>query len=157
MNRKSRILFLLWCAVIFFNSCTNPPCENTAGVKVNLGFYHFNGKTLKDTLIDSLSIYLVNGSSTLYRNGTEGEIDTISLPLSIVNDSSAFVFQFRSKERDTLTFRYTQYLKLVSHECGFVTYYNITGCETTRHQIDSVWVRKDLVEYGDDENIKIYF
>jgi hypothetical protein len=126
-------------------------------VKANLGFYHFDGIILRDTLVDSLNVYLKSDSTSLYYNGLNEETDSIALPLSMNADSSTFIFQFDSLVRDTITFRYKQYLKLVSHECGFVNFFNITGCTTTTHRIDSVWIRKDLVEYGKDENIKIYF
>lgn len=157
MSRKNRIFFLTALILLLIYSCEAPPCADSYGVRVNVGFYHFDGNALKDTLIDSLKIYLKNDSSTLFFNGMTTRTDSIALPLSMLADSSTFVFQFDSLATDTLTFKYTQYLKLVSHECGFVNFFNITSLETTNHRIDSVWVRKTLVEYGTNENIKIYF
>jgi len=157
MDRKNRMLFLLFLTVVSFYSCDAPPCEDSDGVKANLGFYSFEGNVLQDKLIDSLCILLKNDSSTLFFDGTKLETGSIALPLSTIADSSTFIFKFGSASTDTLTFRYTQYLKLISHECGFACYFNITSYETTNNQIDSVWIRKDLIEYGDEENIKIYF
>ena len=157
MYRKNRIFFLLTFIVMVIYSCDAPPCEDSDGVKLNIGFYHFDGKALQDTLIDSLNITLQNDSTTLFWNGIKQKIGSIALPLSMIADSSSFVFQFDSLAYDTITFQYTQYLKLESHECGFVNFFNITGCKTTTNRIDSIWIRKDLVEYGTEENIKIYF
>jgi hypothetical protein len=157
MNRKNLLFFLISLIIIFIYSCEAPPCEDTNGVKAKLGFYHFDGNALKDTLIDSVNIYLKNDSLTHFFNGTKTKTGSISLPLSMITDSSTFIFKFGSSATDTLTFRYTQYLKLVSHQCGFVNFFTITNYKTTTNRIDSVWVRKDLVEYGTEENVKIYF
>jgi hypothetical protein len=157
MNRKNGIFILISLIVLFIYSCDAPPCEDSDGVNVNIGFYKFDGKALKDTLIDSLNIFLKNDSLTHFWDGTKIKTDSVDLPLSMLTDSSTFIFRFDSSVYDTITFRYTQYLKLVSHECGFVNFFNITSCETTTNRIDSVWIRKDLVEYGNEENVKIYF
>jgi hypothetical protein len=157
MNRKNRIFFILSLIILIIYSCDAPPCEDSNGVKVNIGFYHFNGTSLKDTLIDSLNITLKNDSATLFLNGTKTKTGNVAFPLSMIADSSTFVFQFDSIAYDTLTIRYTQYLKLVSHQCGFVNFFNITSYKNTTNRIDSLWIRKDLVEYGTEENIKIYF
>jgi hypothetical protein len=155
MNPKNRIFFLIALAITFIYSCETPRCEDSDGVKANIGFYHFDGKALQDTLIDSLDIYLKNDSATHFLEETK--IGSVSLPLSMIADSSTFIFKYGSASSDTITFRYTQYMKLVSHACGFVNYFNIISYETTTNQIDSIWIRKDLVEYGTEENIKIYF
>jgi hypothetical protein len=157
MNRKKQLFFFISLIILFIYSCDAPPCEDSDGVMVNIGFYQFDGKALKDTLIDSLNIFLKNDSLTHFWDGTKIKTDSVDLPLSMLTDSSTFIFRFDSSVNDTITFRYTQYLKLVSHECGFANFFNITGCETTTNRIDSVWIRKDLVEYGNEENVKIYF
>lgn len=157
MDRKNRIFFLFTFIVMVIYSCDAPPCEDSDGVQVNIGFYHFDGKALQDTLIDSLNITLKNDSLFLYLDGTKQKTGSVSLPLSMISDSSSFILQYDSVAYDTITFRYTQFLKLESHECGFVNFFNITGIETTTNRIDSIWIRKDLVEYGTEENIKIYF
>lgn len=143
--------------IVAVSSCTADPCEYPDGVRANIGFYTFDGKSLQDTLIDSLKVYLLNDSLTVFYDGKSKEIKTIALPLSMISDTSSFIMEFESGIKDTLTFVYTQYLKLVSHECGFVNYYNITNYEVSNNLIDSLWIRKDLVEYGNEENIKIYF
>lgn len=138
-------------------ACAPTPCDDANGVQVNLGFYLYDGVQLTDTLIDSLVVYTMNDLETPYYDGTKTKISSIALPLSMISDTSAFVFQFDSLHIDTIEFYYTQYTRLVSHECGFVNFYNITNVTTTLNLIDSVWVRKNLVEYGDEENVKIYF
>lgn len=148
-----RIFFIL----LAISSCTADPCEYPDGVRTNIGFYSNDGRTLQDTLIDSLKVYLLNDSLTVFYDGKSKKINNIALPLSMISDTSSFIMEFDSGIKDTLTFVYTQYLKLVSHECGFVNCYNITNYKASNNLIDSLWIRKDLVEYGNEENIKIYF
>jgi hypothetical protein len=144
--------------LMYFFSCeTAPPCDDANGVQANLGFYHYNGTTLNDTLIDSLAVYTQSILQILYYDGTQTATGKLELPLSMISDTSVFIFQFDSGVFDTLEFYYTQETRLISHECGFANFYTLTGATTTHNRIDSVWIRKNLVEYGDDENVKIYF
>ena len=93
----------------------------------------------------------------MYSSDIQGATNILALPLSMIVDSSTYIFDFGTKSFDTLTLKYSQYIHLESHECGFVNFYNIESYKITNNQIDSIWIRKDLVEYGDEENIKIYY
>lgn len=149
---------------LFIYACDAPPCDDPDGVQVNMGFYYSDGNSLKDTLIDTLNVFLYkkNFSSEddhiiMYSSNIQGATSTLALPLSMIVDSSTFIFDFGTESFDTLTLKYSQYIHLESHECGFVNFYNIESYKITNNQIDSIWIRKDLVEYGDEENIKIYY
>jgi len=158
MIKRNSFYFLIFLLLGYLFSCeTPPPCEDANGVQANLGFYYYSETTLNDTLIDSLVVYALNEDLVLFFDGTQTRNQTIALPLSMISDTSIFIFQFGKDGTDTLEFRYTQYTKLISHECGFVNYFDISEIITTHNLIDSVWVRKELVEYGDEENVKIYF
>jgi len=170
-RKKIRNTAIVALLSLFICSCDAPPCDDSDGVQVNFGFYYFNGNSLKDTLIDSLNVFLYEekiSADTL--NGTiekdllaaylfeeQGDAQKIALPLSMIADSSTFIFQFGKSCFDTLIIRYNQYIHMESHECGFVNFYNIESYEMTNNRVDSIWIRKDLVEYGDEENIKIYY
>jgi len=158
MIRKNLFYFLVYALIVSLYSCeTPPPCEDANGVQANVGFYYYSGTTLNKKSIDSLVVYTTNDLNTPYYDGTKYRIDTIDLPLSMLNDTSVFIFHFGTDGTDTVEFYYTQYTRLVSYECGFINFYNLTGIKTTNNLIDSVWIRKELVEYGDEENVKIYF
>ncbi len=157
MNKFIKIFILVFISVFLTYSCIIDPCKYPDGVKANIGFYKFNGNVLKDTLIDSLQVVLFNETNDLYFDGINTKVKSVSLPLSMINNSSTFIFRFDNSAQDTLTLHYDQYLQMVSHECGFVNFYNILNYEMTNNNIDSIWIRKELVEYGEEENIKIYF
>jgi hypothetical protein len=158
MIKKNRFYLLLFSLLGYLFSCqTPPPCEDANGVHANLGFYYYSGATLNDTLIDSLVVYALDEDLTFFFNGLNTKNKSIALPFSMLKDTSIFIFEFGTDGTDTIEFRYTQYTKLISHECGFVNFCDILEIITTHNLIDSVWVRKELVEYGDEENVKIYF
>jgi hypothetical protein len=144
--------FFLFSLLVIF-SCEKPPCENYNGAQLNLGFFESDGTTLIAKSIDSLTVYAGNA----FYDGSTLSLTTLALTLSNSKDQSEFIFLFKDGRSDTLVFNYLRETKLVSHECGFVNFYTLTGVTTTTNVIDSVWVRKELVEYGKEENCKIYF
>jgi hypothetical protein len=158
MIRKNSFYFFIFVLLAYLFSCeTAPPCDDANGVQANLGFFYYDGTELTDTLIDSLVVYTFDKEPVPFFDGTKTKNSTVALQLSMLNDTSIFIFEFGTDGTDTVKFIYTQYTNLVSHECGFVNFYELQEVKSTTNLIDSVWIRKELVEYGDDENVKIYF
>lgn len=152
---KRIIGFFAVMAFLGVVSCqTVPPCEN-GEVLMYGGFHAINQYGVKDTLIDSVSVYLHSASDELYCSNKN--LKMISLPLSMQQDSTVFIFVFGKKASDTLVVKHSFDLKLVSHECGFVGFFTLTDAYTTTHCIDSVRIRKDLVNYDMQENIRLHF
>ncbi|HPR33623.1 MAG TPA: DUF6452 family protein [Prolixibacteraceae bacterium] len=158
MNARlpSRFFLILATGLWLVSACDVPPCEQE-GVFLNGTFYHFDGSTLQDTLFDSLRIYLGNEELLLLSDQSGSSVGSFRLPLSANDEQSRFVFLFGNELSDTLIVHHTASLHLLSHECGFVHFFELTDVETGAGVIDSVWIRKPRVDYGEDENIKIYF
>lgn len=142
--------------LLFLSSCTPPTCEVSGDVQLNAKFYHIDNNTVKDTLIGQFELWLGQNFDTIYYDGTLGKTQSLSFPLSPISDTTQVIIKFDNNVADTLSFFYTRNLTMVSHECGFVYYFDLKNTETTTHKIKSVWVSKALVEYGTVENIKIY-
>ena len=147
-----------WIALLFvlFMSCEELPCEDSNGVQVNLGFYQFDGRSLADTTIDTLTLQLYNEIDTPYTDFYT-QIQTLSFPLSQIADTSTVIFMYKDSVFDTLVFHYDKTLLLENHKCGFDYFFEINKITSTSNRMDSVWIRKNLVEYGDEENVKVYF
>lgn len=144
--------------ILAFIACEIVPCSDSDGVQLNAGFYASNGLSVSDTSIKILRPYALIQSDTVFlEDMLSSDYQMVFLPFSKTSDTSCFVFSFDSLGCDTLMFIYTKTLKLESHECGFDFFYNLTGASTTTHVIDSVWIRKANVEYGEEENLKIFF
>jgi hypothetical protein len=145
---------ILWATL----SCEQAPCSDSDGVQMNAGFYKRTDGALKDTALTKMTPFILEAGDTIrIKEMFSSDKKMIFLPLSKTKDTSVFVFQFDSIQFDTLYFYHTKTLKLESHQCGFDFFYEITGSETTIQVIDSVWIRKANVGYGEQENVKIFF
>ncbi len=158
MLRKTTVIIFLMACFALLVSCEQPPCSDSDGVQLNAGFYKSNGISVKDTAIKKLTTMILNQDETAQLSKILSDnYKMIYLPLSKTSDTSVFILKFDTIGIDTLTFHYTRELKLISHECGFDFFFELSGAETTTHVIDSLWIRKAYVEYGEQENVKIFF
>jgi hypothetical protein len=155
--RLRTIHYILAFALMFtfLVSCDELPCPHSEGAGVNVLFFELDGIT--EITIDSFSVTLLNKPDDPYADEYSKGVNSIRFPLSITDDSSTVILSFKDMSADTLVFYYTQELVLISHQCGFETFFTINEVSTTTNRIKSVWVSKELVEYGNRENIKIYF
>jgi len=158
MFRKTTVIFLFITCFALLESCDQPPCADSDGVQLNAGFYQANGISVKDTAIKNLTTWILGQDETASLSKIMSDNYKIMyLPLSKTSDTSVFVLNFDTLGTDTLTLHYTRELKLISHECGFDFFFELSRAKTTTHVIDSVWIRKAYVEYGEQENVKIFF
>lgn len=153
--KKYGIVVIIF-GLLALGACSELPCSEINGVQLYAGFYHFDGTTLTDTVVPDLIMHYGLEEQSIYSE-TLRKVQRIQFPLSMLADSSVVIFEFDSVRFDTLVFHYNKMLHLESHECGFVDFFEITSIEATAHEIDSVWISKNVVDYGDKENIKIYF
>lgn len=159
MKPKStfQLLFLGFLLMLLVISCNELPCAHYDGVKVNVGFYQSTGVAISDTSIKSFHLKLLTEIDTPYVENYLTATKKISFPLSMIEDSSTIILTFHDSVSDTLTFIYKRTLTLESHACGFDTFFEITEIKNTNNRLDSIWLRKDIIDYATEENIKIYF
>lgn len=155
--RKKYDKLILIIGLVAAVACSELPCSNTNGVQLNAGFYKYDGITLTDTLIPKLIMHFGLEDESIYSDTLSGSTQTIQFPLSMLADSSIVIFEFDTIHYDTLIFHYNKTLHLESHKCGFDDFFEITSIDATKNRIDSVWISNNIVDYGDKENIKIYF
>lgn len=152
------IVVLMILAIGFCISCEKEPCPDSDGVQLYAGFYRVAESVVKDTSMTKLIVFIwENGDTTRLSSSLSTNRRMAYLPLSKTSDTSSFIFQFDSIQSDTINIYHTRTLRLLSHECGFDFFYDITRAASTNHQVDSVWVRNANVGYGEQENIKIFF
>lgn len=137
-------------------SCDELPCPDSNGVNLNLGFYTFDGRILADTTIDTINVILLNHTEDMF-NEKLTRVQHFSFPLSMIADSSTIILIYKDSMSDTITFYYDKLLTLESHKCGFDNFFDINDIKASNNRLDSVWIRKDLVEYGEEENVKVYY
>lgn len=157
--KGSRFIQII-CMVLLahlISACEELPCKYTNGVQLKAGFYVYNGISLKDTSLQNFRLELYNDDDTSYEITYDKLIQSISFPLSMLADSSVIILHFQNMKSDTMTIYYEKSLHLLSHQCGFDEFFEIRNIQTTTHQLDSVWIRNEVVDYAQNEHLKIYF
>jgi hypothetical protein len=158
MNRfqiKYAYTILLIIAVSIVLSCTKETtCDQSMKSLVKMGFYNLNNQKEVSVSFNDVTVYGINNDSLLY--DSSDNVKSISLPLSQVQDSCAFVLCIGSVS-DTFKYVYTRDLRIVSAECGFATLFTISNFETTTHKIDSIHIVNPVINTIEAENIKVYY
>lgn len=164
---SKKVLIGLWVVLLSLPSCLNEEvCEDVATVPVRLGFYiePDPDDPLSDepipVSIDSITIYGVGNDSIIYNNTLNAS--QIELPLNSLTDSSGFVFRFPQpadlpqRLQDTLWLYYQTEPFLISLECGFITFYELTDIQYTNTFIDTIEIDNISIINTLDEHIKIF-
>ncbi|TVQ12290.1 MAG: hypothetical protein EA361_11460 [Bacteroidetes bacterium] len=145
-------------------SCLNEVvCEDVATVPVRIGFYAVD--TVKDTpaplSISKISIFGLGKDSVIYDN--RDNVSQVELPLDSTLDSCAFIFRVTNPNDtilffadDTLWFIYNRLPNLISMECGFTTFYELSHVRHSRNWIDSVAIDDANITNSLNEHIKIF-
>lgn len=135
-------------------------CEDI-NVMIRIGFYEDdpdNEEPLSVT-IDSLTVYGLGVDSIIYNNSFN--VGQIELPLASHKDSCAFVFRFPGNESkpliyDTIWFHYIRNPKLISMECGFVTFFELKDIVYSTNQITSILTEDPEINDEFNEHVRIF-
>jgi hypothetical protein len=130
---------------------------------LNIGFYKIHEEKPV-----SLFLYKFSAQGDASDSIMAGSsISKVSLPLSNSRDSSMYIFKFTITDTtlvsdttefaDTVCFRYTRILSLLSYNCGFMYDYKLLNIESTRNIIDSVAIIKSSITTTNEENLRILF
>ncbi len=165
LRSATRYVFLLAFPLISlsFYSCLNEEvCEDVATVPVRVGFYEVDtaSTTPAKISLDSLTLYGLGKDSIIYNN--QLNVSQVEFPLNSIRDSCAFILRMPDVEGlsvypyDTLWFYYRRIPNLISMDCGFVTFYDLTSVTYTTNHIDSLVIEDSNVSNSIDEHIKIF-
>lgn len=138
---------------LLLNSCLEVPCLDETEAFVKANFY--NDSTSKKIIPDSLTLYGITMETDKIYNKAKITPPAL-IPLRDSTDYSIFVIRINGVT-DTIEFRYSSYLHLVTKECGYTFFHNIDTIYFTRHAIDSVSKKSENVTTLDGENIGIYY
>jgi hypothetical protein len=142
--------FVLFWAFI---SCNQNLCEEPTDVNFILGFYTMDDGIERDSVLNNLTIYGVGREDSLLYN--QASARKITLPLSLLSDTSRFVFRI-NESSDVCVISYTRFVRLISHDCGFITEFDIHDFEHTGINIDSVAIIHPKVTNFEEEHVKIF-
>jgi len=139
--------------LLAFSSCDENLCEESTDVNFILGFYTIEDDRVIDSIVSNLTIYGIGREDSLLYNQVVAR--KITLPLSPTSDTSRFILRINETE-DVCVFTYTRFVRLISHDCGFITEYDILGFDHTNNNIDSVAIIQSTVTNFEEEHIKIF-
>jgi hypothetical protein len=152
---KHLFLALFSITAILLSSCTKETtCDQSVRSQVKLKFYTVSDQKIDSTRLNDVTLYGVNNDSMIYY--LADNLYSVSLPLSMIQDSCAFVMQTGTVS-DTFKFEYSRDLHFTSVECGFADSFTIISFETTNNKIDSFHIANPIVNPIEVENIKIYY
>jgi predicted nucleic-acid-binding Zn-ribbon protein len=138
---------------ICLDSCTLKSCFDVTESQVNAGFY--SKETGKPLSPDSLTLYGMNmDTSKIYNKVLAPK--TAQFPLFAPDTSVKFIIQINGIY-DTIEFRYSSYLHLISKECGYTYYYNLDTALHSFNIIDSLSFSKKTITTLSEENMRIYY
>jgi predicted nucleic-acid-binding Zn-ribbon protein len=155
MSRLYRgiILTIVAGCSFFINSCSLKSCFDVTESKVNAGFY--SKDTGKAVSPDSLTLFGMNmDTSKIYNKALAPK--TAQFPLYAADTSVKFIIRINGTD-DTIEFRYSGYLHLISKECGYTWYYNLDTALHSFNIIDSLSFSKKTITTLSEENMRIYY
>jgi len=157
------ILAIWFLLLMLFSSCLNEEiCEDVSTVPVRIGFY-FDDQTQDQPVLlafDSLKIQGLGNDSIIY--DYQYNVSRIELPLNSNTRSSVFLIYYPAPPEidhllvDTLRLYYEVKPTLISMECGFVSFFELTEVVHSRLIIDSISIEETSIINNFDEHIKIF-
>ena len=159
MRHLLKTLPLLLLSALFIPSCEVENCPPNALTYAVFVIKDGTGATA--AFADTISIIgvmededgnLVN--DTLVNKDVDES--SFSLPLSYA-DETRFVFIYYDESTDTITVTHRNIPYFFNVDCGSMMYYEVTGVETTFHQIDSIVLVNANITNNETENFYIYY
>jgi len=152
-----QFLFIILAGLFLFGllNCESPGCM-TGDINCHIAFYHNTGSQINDTIIDSTIVYPLLFPEEKLVSIFQKEKGFSDI-LDNTRDTTSFVLFYDSLVYDTIHLVYDRELNMISHDCGFAHYFRLKEVIHTNNKMDSVWISKPLVDYSNEENIKLYY
>ncbi len=148
------LLAAVFLMLLLFSCGDDQVCEDVTANDLRIGFYETGEGGQAWTVIDSLR----EGSPDRPDEDIFEKIYSVSsleLPLNPSEDTSRFLLDFFT-HTDTMTVSYRREKQLISVECGFTMFFEITGVSHTSNRITSISIPVDYVTNNLDEHFKVY-
>jgi hypothetical protein len=153
--KKNRIILhpLLLALMIILASCSAGTCFDETEARSKATFYSM--ENLKALPADSLTIFAVDtDTAVVYLK--DYKVKGAEFPLFAEDTVCTFVVKINGVN-DTMSYKYSSNVHLISKECGYTFYYKLDTIFFTRNIIDSVSVLRKTVTTLNEENIRIFY
>lgn len=141
--------------ILFMLACTPESCFEETESFLKVSFYSYI--TQNPLAPDSVTIYGLNRDTNLLYNKTT-KVQVALLPLNTETGSCVFIIRLNGIS-DSVEFGYTSYPHLLSKECGYTFYHNLTPDSLTysTNAIDLIEIKKSKITTINEENIRIFY
>lgn len=157
---KKHIACLATAMAMTFASCDSGYDCSLENIAYNhIGFYITNeyGGDVSYTHPDAITVSLmVNGRDSIVVNHIQGT-KQLTLPMSYTQECDTVILSYSNDVTDTLYVRHSNIPFYQSMECGVIMHHKLLGTSHTDNFIDSVAITNADINFGNNENIKIYF
>ena len=156
LSRQPRIFFtLLMLTALLLSACQDDEvCEEVTANPLRIAFYLAGQEEETRVPLDSLTIYAIGRpSDRIYDR--ESNVSLIEVPLNPNENTSGFVLAFEHTN-DTIILDYSHDVHLISVECGFTMFYDITDVVYTTNQLTSLAIANNRVTNTFDEHIQVF-
>ena len=160
--RNFKIFCILLTAAVIFAACYSLDCPLDSNVELKVSFYDYKTDadiTLKDTLTitaegtDSVLINRLYNTSSfslpLQIGSRNDEIVTDTLTLNFVNAENEV-------KTDVITLKHRSYVHFEGADCPALVFHQILEATSTKNNIDSLEIIRNLVNYDEATNIRLH-
>ena len=151
----TKTLALLFTAGLLFwlTSCLDTECIDETRAYVKVSFYDYD--TIKVASPDSLTLFGVGNSVKIYDNRKKIALPAL-MPLKDSDNETEFIIEINGTT-DTIRFAHSNYLHLISKECGYSMYHTLDTVYFTTNGIDSISLTNKDITLKNIENVAIFY
>jgi len=150
----TKIFVSLFLAGLFLlTSCLDSECVEETKAYMKVAFYSY--ETKKAVLPESVILHGADNDSTIYDNQKKIKNQAL-FPLKNSDTETAFIIKI-NETTDTIRFVHSNFLHLISKECGFSMFHTIDTVYFTINEIDSISLTNKNVTVRKTENVAIFY
>ena len=150
MTKTLALLFL--GGLLLLTSCFDIECVNRPEVQVKAVFYDYDTK--KTVSPDSVTLHGIDNSVKIY--DSQKNLSSAFLPLKTSDNETEFVIRINGTA-DTIRFIHSNFLQLISKECGYLIYHNVDTLYFTTNEIDSISLINREITPQNVDNVAIFY
>ena len=150
-----KLFSLLMLAALFLSGCQGDEvCEEITANPLRIAFYLAGQDEETRAPVDSLTVYAIGRpDDRIYDR--ESAVSLIEVPLNPGENTSGFVLSFEHTN-DTIVLDYRHDVYLISVECGFTMFFDITEVSYSTNRLTSLAIANKHVTNTFDEHIQVF-
>ena len=151
----TKILALLFTTGLIFwlTSCLDTECIEDTRAYVKVSFYDYD--TIRVASPDSITLFGVGNDVKIYDNIKKIALPAL-MPLKDSDNETEFIIEINGTA-DTIRFTHSNYLHLISKECGYSMYHTLDTVYFTTNEIDSISLTNKDITLINIENVAIFY